>query len=295
MRRNPACLLVLLLPLTQDGGAPIPRNPLDRPDGIVARLGGRELTAEDYKRWLMAEIGLARVRDLAVDVALAREVERAGLAAKVREALRGVEGPPDLQALRTARVSVLAKARRTPDEATLRALFDRRHGVDGVKVEVRQVLVSLHATRHRLEEAGTAEPDEAAVAAAAEARAKALRAKVAEGADLGALMAESDDPEAQSLAARRAPGAGVLDGYNYQRYGTPFAEAVRALEVGVVSAPVRTSHGWHLIQVLSRKTTRFADVEAALRRELLTAEPDAYEVRALCADLLRAQGFELGR
>ena len=67
--------------------------------------------------------------------------------------------------------------------------------------------------------------------------------------------------------ARKAK-AGFLEGYNYQRYGDSFANAVRAMDIGGFSAPVESTVGYHVVHLVDRNTTKFADVAAALKTEL---------------------------
>ncbi|MHC4079321.1 MAG: peptidylprolyl isomerase, partial [Planctomycetota bacterium] len=90
--------------------------------------------------------------------------------------------------------------------------------------------------------------------------------------------------------ARKAQ-AGFLAGYNYRRYGQGFADTVRSMEVGEVSAPVESTIGLHLVQLVDRKTTKLEDVEAALREELGRGRARPSEARALRRALLAKYRF----
>jgi len=54
------------------------------------------------------------------------------------------------------------------------------------------------------------------------------------------------------------------------RRGVPpeFLEAVKKLPVGLISSPVRTSLGWHLLRVTERQKTRIPAFEE-VREEIL--------------------------
>ena len=172
------------------------------------------------------------------------------------------------------------------------ALGGGRGGVGGHRVRVRQVLVSFATTKDRLAAAGK-ETDDASVRADARKRSQTLRGELASDNDFEGLLDRSDDRTTRRLLkdpARKAQ-AGFLDGYNYQRYGEGLAEAVRGLGVGEVSAPVRSTTGYHLVQLVDRKTTKLADVAAALRKELGRGPAKPAEVMALRKALLAKYGF----
>ena len=80
---------------------------------------------------------------------------------------------------------------------------------------------------------------------------------------------------------------GVIPGYNYKHYGPEMAAAVRAAEVGVVTGPVRTNAGLHLIRVEERVVTKLEDVRAELVAELSAAEASYMERGALKQRLFR--------
>ena len=87
----------------------------------------------------------------------------------------------------------------------------------------------------------------------------------------------------------------MLPNYNYHRFGDAFADAVRGLGVGEVSAPVTSSVGVHLIQLVARTTTRLEDVAPALRKELASGKARSSEVLRLRARLLDKYGFASSR
>lgn len=186
------------------------------------------------------------------------------------------------EALRELRVNALVGADRAKDPKALKTLFDHRHGVDGQRVQVRQILVSYSATRDRLLAAGES-TDDAAVRAAARKRAQGLHEELLAGRKLESLLDESDDRLTRRLLRdpKRREKAGFLAGYNYTRYGSGIANVVRGLKVGEVSGPVESSTGYHLVQVVERRITRFEDVRARLQQEVARAPATPAEVLAL--------------
>jgi hypothetical protein len=191
-----------------------------------------------------------------------------------------------VHALRQTRVAALVQAARQPDAARLRAVFEQHYGVDGLRVRVRQVLWSFARARRELGQQpaqGDADPD-----AAAEQRAKAaiedLWRAQRSGTPFAELVARGAEDEATRALARdpeRADEAGLLAHYDFQMFGVPFADAVRALAAGEVSPPVRTAHGYHLIRVDAVQRTRYEDVAAEVARLARTAPPSLAEQRLL--------------
>lgn len=256
-------------------------------DAAVAQTRDGPVRASTYLRYLAARLGRRHVENLVLDELLAREckerklVRNAPLLARslgtqrFHGAGRDAGSDPDgsirrkfaNEELRRLRTHAIVGANRAVDPAAIEELFDRRHGVGGQKVEVRQVLVSLNATRRRL---GDADATDAAVDVAARARAEGLRARLARGERWEDVLADSDDRSTRTLLRDPAlrERAGFLDGYNYGRYGPRFATVVRGLDVGAVSDPVKTDSGYHVVLVVSRKTTRLRDALGALRAEL---------------------------
>lgn len=187
-----------------------------------------------------------------------------------------------LEALRKLRIDAIVGANRAKDPKQLRILFNHRYGVGGVRVRVRQILVSFAATRNRLSSAGRS-TDRDTVRAAARKRAQTLHREILGGRGFESLIGESDDRLARRLLrdpTQRAK-AGFLEGYNYTRYGADFANAVRGTGVGEVSGPVESSIGFHLVQVVDRKITKFQDVKESLEKDVARGSATPAEVLAL--------------
>lgn len=91
----------------------------------------------------------------------------------------------------------------------------------------------------------------------AKAKIDTLAARLAGGADFQALAREN------SQDVNSAPKGGDLGWFTQETYGPDFGSQVAALQDGGVSAPFKTSAGWHIVQ---RVGTRQADVGNENRR-----------------------------
>jgi peptidyl-prolyl cis-trans isomerase D len=91
--------------------------------------------------------------------------------------------------------------------------------------------------------------------AAAEAEATAARARLDAGEDFAALAMELSD---DTGSAQEGGDVGYTTGTNFVE---PFENALMELEVGAVSAPVRTEFGYHLIKLLGVADTEVETFE----------------------------------
>lgn len=126
--------------------------------------------------------------------------------------------------------SVLEKvASAEPTEAELKAAYDQAFGGQTTpKVEY----------------------DAAHILVKTKEEADAIEAELKGGADFGTLAAQkSTDPTS-------GPNKGDLGWFQPEQMVPPFAEAVKALKKGEISAPVQTGFGWHVIKLIdSREVT----------------------------------------
>lgn len=148
--------------------------------------------------------------------------------------------------------SYLREPQYAPTEAQLRSEYDRlkaRNGDPGsIRYNARHILVDN------------------------EKLARAVRAKLKSGASFEALAAEAS----RDLATQDK--GGELRWTDGRELGAPFADALRALQPGQLSAPVKSSRGWHIIRL-----------EQAIRVE---AFPPFSERRNLLETQYRAHLFE---
>ena len=97
---------------------------------------------------------------------------------------------------------------------------------------------------------------------AAMAKATALRAKLVAGQDFNqTAQAVSEDPTAKS-------NKGELGWFQSGQMQRPFEDAAKALKVGEISQPVRTSFGVHLIKLEGLRDRSFDQVKEELRTQM---------------------------
>ncbi len=159
------------------------------------------------------------------------------------------------------------------NEERLRALYEEhRDRFDRPpEVRARHILLSV--------------PENADAAAVEEVRKKilGLRQRIQDGADFAEVAAEASDD-----LGTRGKG-GDLGFFGRGQMVSAFEEAAFSLEPGVLSEPVRTPFGFHLIRVEEKRDARkipFEEARLELARELLARERREAEVDALVERLL---------
>ncbi|HET7489764.1 MAG TPA: peptidylprolyl isomerase [Acidimicrobiales bacterium] len=115
-----------------------------------------------------------------------------------------------------------------------------------------------------------------------EAAAKAIKARLDGGEDFAAIAkAESTDNQVSGGSARKGGDLGCVA----KNTLVPEFEAVMdTLQPGQISGPVQSKFGWHIIQVLSRKTVSLEEAAPDIRQYLAGQQTDpvgAYLMRAL--------------
>ena len=159
-------------------------------------------------------------------------------------------------------------------EEEVRTLYHQRSEIYDApeQVHARHILIAL-----------APDADEATVAIA-EARARAVIERIAGGEDFAAVAGEvSDDPGSKNAG-------GDLGTFRRGQMVKAFEDAAFSLEPGVVSDPVRSDFGLHVIRVEEHRPaslTPFEDVRESLARELIASERAA-EVNREVADGLSA-------
>ncbi len=165
----------------------------------------------------------------------------------------------DLEYVLISRADVISEIEVSEDE--LRALYDARKDSLGrpEQREARHILVTVGA-----------DADEAAVE---EARAKIaeLRARIVAGESFADLArGHSEDPGSASQG-------GALGGFPRGVMDPAFEETAFTLEIGVLSDPVRTPFGFHLIEVTAIEpggAKPFEEVRDELRRDYQTEQAE---------------------
>ena len=273
--------------------------------GVAATIDGEAISLDEYKDYLYTNFGRRPLRGLVYRKLVEREVARLDvevseeavqkefedvwkmLLGRARgneeKAVQGLvdqgftkEGYREL-ILATKRHDVacaaICSATREVTEDKVRARFDADYGVDGIRVEVRHLLLNPKRISQELARLGRT-PTDAQVRAEVESRATDLRKAIASDGFKEVAKRESHDP-----GSTRA--GGVIQGYNYQRFGPELAAAVRAAKVEQLSGPIWSSHGAHLFEVTSRVETKLEDVRAEVERRVREEPASFEELKAL--------------
>ena len=163
------------------------------------------------------------------------------------------------------------------EEAELKAIYEsqKQNYRTAEQRDARHILITVDDSA-----------DEASVAAA-KGRIEALRQRLDAGEDFSALAREaSEDPgSASNGGALGAFGRGVMD--------PAFEQAAFSLDQGIVSAPVRSAFGWHLIEVTAIQPQQLRTFEQ-VRDEILVSYQarEAERIFAENVDRLSNLSFE---
>jgi parvulin-like peptidyl-prolyl isomerase len=141
----------------------------------------------------------------------------------------------------------------TDDDVEKYYRANRSRFVEDERVKVRHILIKVSegASAKKIAEAKKR----------AEELAERAREKNADFAEIA--RANSEGPSARS--------GGLLDYFTHEMMVEPFSRAAFALEAGEISSPVRTKFGFHVIQLVDRrseKTIPLEDVRERLRAQL---------------------------
>ncbi len=77
-----------------------------------------------------------------------------------------------------------------------------------------------------------------------------------------------------SIDTTSGADGGDLGFSSYGEFVQPFAEALKDLEVGEISGPVRSEFGFHIIYLKARRVTPFLEVEEQITGQLFTEQQD---------------------
>jgi parvulin-like peptidyl-prolyl isomerase len=291
-------------------------------DPAALRVDGEAVPRSSYARWLLATRGEASwqpfVESWLVErraAALGVEVGEAEVSARVRESLdamlaRSYQGQRDAwraylaangrderlylaqlagRQRRDLLVEKLILAEREVDEADVRALFERRYGAQGRRVQARVIL--LEVPRPQLEPGLSREQLEARLAEAVEARradAQALVERVRRGEDFATLARRfSEEP------MTRERGGELEGGFRPDAWPADVARAVLALPRGAVSEPLLADRWWALFELVDAEPVALEQVREGLREELRKRRPGPVEIAAYRNVLLQAAEVEL--
>jgi len=269
---------------------PAAEVPEPNPGAPIGYIGTREITYGDFSRWLKVMVG-GRAESLRKNPASRLQAQKQYLELQVLAAKGQKEHLERTKAFQTT-VAALRL------QAYARVLLDEdRAGSDAQKIKERaenpseaevKAYFEANKDRYATPERFTARHILVALKGAAgvgdkglsdeEAKAKVARIQeeLKAGKKLEDLAKEySDDPGSKN-------NGGLYKDIPYGRFAKEFEDAVRTQELGKVGQPVKTSFGYHLIEVESRSPKQEGDFEklkdtlskqmAPERREKLTRE-----------------------
>lgn len=287
------------------GGAP--QAPAALPRGVVARVNGRDVTLDEYVNYLLASLGRSRLDEYVNRLLVEEKAKASGVALEPAEVEAAVQetiertiksqyrGDRDVyaEALRRRHRSLeeeVARLRqelyydmllerwivrsRKVSEADVARRFEEVYGEGGVQYVLRHVLVSTRPRAVSEEGHGGAEAAGFARRTPKEARERAeeARREVLRGVPFSEVVRKySDDPY-----TRRAEGR--IPRYRAKMFGESFHAAVERLTPeNRVSEVVESPRGYHVIELVEKRTTKLEDVRAEIESWLKTAPPSARE------------------
>ncbi len=268
------------------------------PAGVLATVDGRKITVEEYKTYLFKSLGTSRLQDYLDVLLLEKKAKELGITVSEEEVRKKVEDEIQRQVesffkgdvarwRRTlkdrgwteedyrsyqewqTRVDLLRskcvlKTRKITEEK-IRTRFERLYGKDGISYQLRHILFSTRRRGSR-----TADPD---FEAKAREKAERVLRELRDGADFEEMVnLYSDDLYTKKRGGR-------IPRYRPNMYGSKeFDDAVAALtEPGQISGIVKSRRGFHIIQLVSRKVTKYEDVKEEIRKLLVEEKPSPRE------------------
>jgi parvulin-like peptidyl-prolyl isomerase len=283
---------------------------------VIARVNGRDVTIQDYTAYLFASMGKAKLREFVDRVLMEEEGRVLEVTITPEDVEERVNGQIDSTvralyqnkmesfeenlrqrgltledhkaklrqdtAYRLLEERSIMKIRKITDE-DIKAEFEKRYGEAGVLCELRHILVSTRARSLPAADARKARTDQEA-----KEQADKIMKSLKEGRDFNELVRAFSEDELTKKAEGRIP--------HYQKgyRGREFDEAVaRLTEPNQVSDPVRSTQGYHIIQLISRKMTKLEEKRDEIVNFLKTRAPTPQERNAFMKSLREKAKIEM--
>ena len=255
-----------------------PGAPEPKADEVLAYLGKRTIHYSDFTKWLglMAGPRAAQVRKMAAsrNQAIKQYLDIQVFTAKGKQ--EKLETLPEFKATVAAVTQqiyakvLLDEERAGGDAQKLKEQAEHPSDLELLAYfktnSERFATAEKFSARHLLVSTRPAAGGKALTEDEAKARIAKIQAELKAGKKLEDLTSEySDDP------GSKAKG-GLYEDIPYGRFAKEFEDAVRKQDLGVVGDPVKTTFGYHLIQVVSRtpkQAAEFDKVKDAVRQQML--------------------------
>jgi peptidyl-prolyl cis-trans isomerase C len=237
-------------------------------DPVVITIGNEKITKSTFDAIIgsLSEQQQAAVATPEAKRNLAEQIAELKMMAQEARARR-LDQSPALQAKIVLQAeTVLAQAvyaemiKESPSDAAMQAYY-KEHENEWIEAKGRHILIRFEGSRVPAREGHPDLSEEKALEAA-----KAVRAKLVAGGSFAELAkAESDDQGS-------GENGGDLGTFAKGAMVEEFDKVAFELPVGIVSEPVKSAFGYHLILIESRGAKKFdevkADIETAMKPEL---------------------------
>jgi peptidyl-prolyl cis-trans isomerase C len=254
-------------PAPPNPATPAPSTSVD-PNTVVLTIGDRHLTALQYEALIKtllpvdqqaSALGAGRrnfAQRIVAMFVLADEAVRQNLDKRPDVAVQLLFQRENL--LETAMFKTMIQTAVVPD-ADVQAYYDS-HQADFVTVTARHILIRVKGSPMPAI-AGRPELSDD------EARAKAdsIRKRLAAGEDFATLAKQESDDSATAIKG------GDLGEFRHGQMVPPFEQAAFALKPGDISEPVRSTYGYHIVQVQSHSVKSLADAKTDILAQLKPA------------------------
>ncbi|MBI4582786.1 MAG: peptidylprolyl isomerase [Planctomycetes bacterium] len=286
------------------------------PAGVLARVGGKDVTFQEYSQYLYSIYGKTKLNDLIDRILIEEEARRLGIAvtpeevekevqAQIEKTLRGLyQGDQaKLEAnlkqrsmtlddhkeklRQEAAYSLLRDAAviktRAVSEADLKQQFEKVYGEGGVRLELRHLLIATRDAKA----GGTGDKGDAGANLPSDQEAREKAEKILKELRGGADFIQMVKTYSDDILTKRNDGRIPIYYKNY--YGEEFHQAVLGLtEESRLSGVVKSPRGFHIVYLVRREKTNFEDKKAEVL-EFLKTQPPATRERQEFLKALRAK------
>ncbi len=296
--------LAAVLAPAQEKKEGAPENARALPAGVLARVGGKDITFQEYSQYLYSIYGRTKLNDLIDRILIEEEARRLGIAvtpeevekevqAQIEKTLRGLyqgdqaklednlkqrgmtlvdhrEKLRQEAAYSLLRDAAIIKVRAV-SEADLKQQFEKVYGEGGVRLELRHLFIATRDAK-----AGTGNTGNAGANLPSDQEAREKAEKILKELRGGADFIQMVKTYSDDLLTKRNDGRIPVYYKNY--YGEEFHQAVMGLtEENRLSGVVRSPRGYHIVYLVRREKTRFEDKKAEILEFLKTQPPTTRE------------------